>query len=362
MLLTYKYRLKDKSGRKRLKAYAWGVNQVWNYCAAHHKDLLDRYRAGSKRRYWPTYGELQKLTAGASKDLGINAKSVQMTCQQFARSRDAHREALRFRSSGGPRRALGWIPFSEQGRQVSGNTITYCGAKFRWFGSRRRPLPPTAKGGAFVEDARGRWWVTFQVEVQEATPKHTGASVGIDLGLKTLGALSSGGKIENPRTFQRWVGKLSIAQRAGNRQRVRAISQKVRDVRRDHLHKVSVALVRDHQFISVGDVNPSSLGRTRMAKSVYDASWTSFRNMLRYKCQKAGAVFIEVSERWSSQTCSACGIIPASSPKGVGALGMRSWVCSDCGASHDRDVNAARNILRIGLSVQPHADESRLAA
>jgi len=78
-----------------------------------------------------------------------------------------------------------------------------------------------------------------------------------------------------------------------------------------------------------------------------------FRNMLRYKLARRQAQYVDVNERYTSQTCSACGCIPASSPKGMGALGIRHWDCSECGASHNRDVNAARNILRVGLECQP---------
>ena len=82
-----------------------------------------------------------------------------------------------------------------------------------------------------------------------------------------------------------------------------------------------------------------------MAKSVLDASWSSFRNMLRYKAVTHGAIFEEVSERGSSQVCSACGSLPASRPNGIADLGIRRWICSDCGCKHDRDTNAALNLL-----------------
>ena len=95
----------------------------------------------------------------------------------------------------------------------------------------------------------------------------------------------------------------------------------------------------------------------KMAKSVSDVGWSMFRTMLHYKASMHGATFIEADERFTSQLCSECGSI--SGPKGIAQLGIRRWECSECGASHDRDVNAARNILRAGQSTLPHADESR---
>ncbi|MBR8413109.1 zinc ribbon domain-containing protein, partial [Burkholderia cenocepacia] len=108
-------------------------------------------------------------------------------------------------------------------------------------------------------------------------------------------------------------------------------------------------LVRRFDYIAVGNVAAATLARTRMAKSVYDASWSSFRNKLRYKVIAHGATFEEVDERSSTQSCSACGSKDSTTrPKGIAGLRIREWACSDCGVEHDRDINAALNILRCG--------------
>lgn len=108
-------------------------------------------------------------------------------------------------------------------------------------------------------------------------------------------------------------------------------------------------------FIAVGDVNAKALAKTRMAKSVLDAGWSSFRAMLAYKAR----VYVEVDESFTTQTCSSCGALPPERPGGIAGLGIRAWDCSACGASHDRDVNAALNILALGRSVAPPVEESR---
>jgi transposase len=89
-----------------------------------------------------------------------------------------------------------------------------------------------------------------------------------------------------------------------------------------------------------------------MAKSVVDAGWAMFRYQLRYKASRHGAAYLDVDESFTTRTCSSCGSIPDSSPKGMSALGIRAWKCSECGANHDRDVNAAKNILAFALSAQ----------
>ena len=107
-------------------------------------------------------------------------------------------------------------------------------------------------------------------------------------------------------------------------------------------------MVKDYGAIFVGDVASAKLVKTKMAKSTLDAGWASLKTMLEYKSHQAGVVFEVVSESYTTQTCSCCGSIPASSPKGRAGLRIREWTCSDCGAVHDRDVNAARNILAAG--------------
>lgn len=355
MILTYKYRLKDRSARKALLRHAYAVNQVWNYSNDLQRGAEDRYRAGTKGR-WPSHFDLTRLTAGSSKELGISAYTIGEVCKRYIASRNAFKGALRFRSSMGPRRSLGWIPFRRPTQ--SGNSIEYQGKTYRFFGSSKRPVPDKIKTGAFVEDARGRWYVTFQCDVEDVRLTGSGA-IGIDLGLKTLATCSNGDTVPALQHYRRYEGSLATAQRAGNRRRAKSIHAKIANARRDQAHKATAKIARENSLIVVGNVSAARLKQTKMAKSVADASWTMFRNQLCYKASRHKAVFIEADERFSSQMCSCCGVIPDSSPKGMGALGIRRWVCSDCGASHDRDVNAARNILRAGQSTLPHADESR---
>jgi putative transposase len=356
LILTYKYRLKDRSVKKMLRRHAAAANQVWNWAVAQQRDVEHRYRAGEKPRKWSSHFDLAKQCKGVGKELGIHQQSVQGICRQFTESRAKLRHAPSFRASFGPKRALGWLPFQQQSRQIEGNSIWYLGKRYRWFGHKRRPLPKNANGGCFVEDASGKWYVCFQVEVNNL-PTGSG-EVGIDLGLKTLATLSDGTKVERLAHYRRWQVKLARAQRSGNKRRVRAIHARIANARRDYLHKTSCHIARQHALIAVGNVNSSRLATARMAKSVLDAGWSTFRNMLRYKASRHGASYVEVDEAFTTQTCSSCGALPPKRPKGIAGLGIRAWDCPDCGTSHDRDVNAARNILRLGRSAPPPVEES----
>lgn len=352
MIRTYKYRIKDKRARKTLLRHAWACNQVWNWCVAHHKDAERRYRGGRPSQKWLSAFALSALCKGVGADLGIHQQTVQCVCDQFVKSRDQHKKCPKFRASFGVKRSLGWVPFQQQSRAIEDNSVTYRGRKYRFWGTQRRAVPPQAKGGFFVEDARGNWHVCFRVEIEQ--PDCLAGEIGIDLGLKDLATLSTGEKVMALKHFRQYEVALSTAQRARNKRRAKAIHAKIANARRDHHHKLSTRLAREYAFIAVGNVNASALKKTRMAKSVSDAGWSAFRNMLAYKAKQ----FVLVDERFTTQTCSSCGTLPPERPKGIAGLGIRSWVCSDCGASHDRDVNAALNILRIGRSVAPPVEGS----
>ena len=353
MILTYRYRIKDATVGKHLERHRRAVNFVWNYCCNIQRQTQSRWKNGQNVR-WPTAFDLIKLCTGAAAELGLHSDTVQTICRQFAASRDAKRKCPRFRASGGPKRALGWIPFIPRAVRITDDCISYLKRPFRFWKSRE--LEGEFKAGCFAQDARGRWYVSLQCEVTEDLPTGNG-SIGIDLGLKTLATCTDGSKIPALQHYRQYEKALGVAKRAGNKNRVKTIHAKIANTRRHHLHVESTRIVRENKLIFVGNVSASKLAKTRMAKSVLDASWSMLRNMFDYKARRHRACYEVSDEAWTTQTCSCCGSIPDSSPKGMGALGMRHWVCSDCGEAHDRDLNSARNILRAGLERQALAGE-----
>ena len=353
MILTYRYRIKDATTARHLEACAVAGNRVWNYCCQIQREAQDRWKAG-RVGGWPSAFDLIKLTTGVAASLGIHSDTVAAICRRFVASRDAKRKCPRFRASFGAKRALGWVPFIPRAVKVTDDGVTYLKRQYRFWNS--RPLGGTLRAGCFAQDARGCWYVAFQCELTDVSPTGPGA-VGIDLGLKELATLSTGETVPAIRHYRQYEEKLGKAQKSHNKRRVRNIHARIANARRHHLHVQTSRIVAANKIVVVGNVSPSKMAKTKMAKSVLDAGWTMLRNQLRYKCQKAGAVYVEADERWTSQVCSCCGSISRNSPKGMGGLGIRHWVCPDCGASHDRDVNAALNILRVGLERQPLAEE-----
>lgn len=337
-MLTFRYRVKDATAGKRLAAMAVAVNQVWNYCGGIQNDS----RRHNKR--WPSFPELARLTAGSSKELGLHSDTVQDVLKHWCAARDKDRRRPRWRVSRGAKKSLGWVPFQcARPLKVAGDTVTFLGRRYRLWLS--RPIPEDIRSGSFSQDATGRWYLNLVCDVPCDRPTGS-AEVGIDLGLKDLATLSTGEKVGNPRHLRKWAAKLARAQRAGRKALARKINRKIAAQRRDFLHKLSHRVAAENALICVGDVNSARLARTRMAKSVLDAGWTALRSQLRYKAMRHGATFVEVNERYSSQTCSCCGVVGG--PKGLKGLRVREWACDGCGVLHDRDTNAAINILLSG--------------
>jgi putative transposase len=222
-----------------------------------------------------------------------------------------------------------------------------------------RPLPEGAQPSTVTvsRDAAGRWFVSILVETEVEPLPPSDYQVGLDAGLDSLMALSTGEKITNPRHERANRRKLAKAQRnlsrtqKGSANRVKArirvarVYARITDRRRDHLHKLSTRLVRENQVVIVEDLTVRNMARNRsLARAISDAAWFELRRMLEYKCQWYGRE-LRVVDRWypSSRICSTCGAEQESMP-----LNIRTWACT-CGATHDRDVNAARNILAAGL-------------
>jgi putative transposase len=177
-------------------------------------------------------------------------------------------------------------------------------------------------------------------------------AVGVDLGISTFAALSDGGFIPSLKAARRAERRLRQAQRALARKRrasggrgkarmtVARCHAEVRRRRAEHLHQASARLVRDYDAIAIEKLNVKGLAASALAKDVHDASWARFISMLTYKAAKAGTRLIKVDPYNTSQECSGCGV---KVPK---ELGDRSHDCPQCGLSIDRDLNAARNILK----------------
>ncbi|MEV4268155.1 RNA-guided endonuclease InsQ/TnpB family protein [Micromonospora aurantiaca (nom. illeg.)] len=219
-----------------------------------------------------------------------------------------------------------------------------------------RTLPSDPSSVAIIRDAAGRYFASFVVQTgeDEALPP-VDSEVGIDLGLTHFAVLSDGTKVAAPTFLRRAARKLKRLQhdlsrkQKGSANRKKAVVKvarahgRVADMRRDWQHKLSTAIIRENQAVYVEDLCVVGLGRTRLAKSVHDAGWASFTAMMEYKAARYGRTFGRVDRFFpSTRMCSDCGRINEKM-----ALNVRAWDCP-CGAAHDRDVNAAKNVKAAG--------------
>jgi len=355
-------RIKDKHANKLIEL-AREVNMVWNYVNDLSIRIFERERRFTQR------SDLHAYTAGASKEgLRLHSQTIQAINEEYlTRRRQFKKIKLNWRTSNpkSARRSLGWIPFKSSALSYKGGQVRFCGeiiSSWDSYGLANYVVDGELGPGNFSQDAKGRWYLNVTVQVKKK-PKTTTphdiceSAIGIDLGLKEFLSCSDGQQVEAQQFYRNMEAKLATAQRAKKDKRVKAIHSKIANRRKDFLHKESTKLARNYQAIIVGDVNASGLAQTTMAKSVLDAGWSAFRTMLKYKCDDAGVWFREVNESYTTQECSHCG--GRHGPKGRDELHVRAWTCCACGAHHDRDINAAKNIMVRGLGIlQREFDEA----
>ncbi len=222
-----------------------------------------------------------------------------------------------------------------------------------------RPIEGRIKQASVTLAGDGHWYIAFICD--DVPPKPlipTGVSVGVDVGITTFAALSTGELIANPRPFETGHSALAKAQRrlarrkrgSSRRRKAAALLAKhhdrIRRVRLDHHHKVALDIVQRFDRIAVENLNFNGLARGRLAKQVHDAAWAQFTSILRDKAECAGREFVVVDPRGTSQECSGCGEVVRKD------LGVRVHDCPHCGLVEDRDVNAAKNVQARGHRVR----------
>lgn len=219
-----------------------------------------------------------------------------------------------------------------------------------------RPLDGKVKQ-LIMKRQRKKWYAIFSVERQAPTPSMDASkAVGIDVGINKYAVLSDGREFENPRFLRKKENQLKKAQRKLSKMkrsssnyrkqvmRLRQLHEKVSNQRRDFLHKLSYNLTQTYSVVCVEILNIRNMVRNRkLSKSISDAGWGMFRQMLSYKCEKNGGLLVKIEPQYTSQDCSSCG------ERVTKSLSIRTHICTKCGAVLDRDHNASLNILQKGL-------------
>ena len=349
---TLKVRVKDKHS-KMLNRLAFGVNQIWNATndLTHEAYYIPVPEVGYIKGDWLSAYDAQKIVLPINKEreLGLPSHTAQQVIAEHATRRKQFKKSkLKWRTSGGSRRSLGWIPFKKGQLKYKQGQVWFAGSFIGiWdsYGLSNYEF----RSGSFSEDARGRWYlnIVVQVEVQQSEGK---GQVGIDLGLKTTAVCSDGTTLERGNFYRSMEKKLATAQRANKKKQVKNIHAKIKNRRADTNHKFSTKLVKENSLIVVGNVSSKAMVKRKkgFAKSALDAGWYQLKSMLEHKSKGTLTHYMEVNEAYTTQACNSCGCIGDNSPKGVAGLNKRNWVCSECGSVVDRDKNAALNILALG--------------
>jgi len=368
VLVRYRYRAYPTPGQTQLLARAFGCARVvFNDALLARRDA---YAAGEKISDTQVQRRVVTLakTTPQRQWLGeVASVALVQACQDARRAYRNWFDSLSGKRKG---RKVGHPRFrSRKDNRASirltrnGFSVTTGGVRVAKVGDVRvvwsRVLPSVPSSVTVIREADGRYYASFVVEVADTPLPQSTNDVGIDLGLTNLAVLSTGEVIENPRYLRRKARALARAQKSlarktkGSIRRAKAVHRvavqhrKVRDTRLDAHHKLAHRIACDNQAIYVEDLAVSGLARTRLAKSVADAGWSTLVRLLEEKALRCHRTVVKVS-RWfpSSRLCSECGFNSGKKP-----LAVRSWTCTECGVTHDRDLNAARNILVEGRMV-----------
>ncbi|MEV7211584.1 RNA-guided endonuclease TnpB family protein [Kitasatospora cineracea] len=384
MQLRYSFRVYPTAGQCAALARAFGCARV-----VYNDALRAREAARAAGLPFPRVGDLSKaLITGAKKTPerawlgGVSAVVLQQSLRDLEaayrnffdglKGRRPRMGVPRFKSRKDTRQALRFTA-NARWRITSGGKLSLPkigDLTVKW----SRTLPSEPSTVTVVKDSASRYFASFVIETDPAADlarmPDTDHVVGIDLGLAHFAILSDGTKIDSPRFLRRAEKKLKKAQRElsrkekGSRNREKARRKvarahaQVADARREFHHRISTKVVRENQAVAVEALSVKGLARTRMAKSVHDAGWSTFVAMLEYKAARYGRRFVRIGRfEPTSQVCSHCGVKDGPKP-----LHVRMWTCGGCGTVLDRDVNAAVNVAKAaGLAVSACGAQVRRA-
>lgn len=368
MKARYKYRIYPNQIQiTKLNQLFGCCRYVWNQSLAYCNQL---YANDEKK---PSYVDLTKQFITQAKTELIWLKDVASTpLQQSLKDLDQAYKNF-FNSVTGKRKGIKVKPPKFKSRK-SKQTARFVGANYK-IGQDKiylpkvgkipiiwsRPLASNPTSVTIIKDSADRYFASFVVDICAEHLAKTENSIGIDLGISTFATLSNGEKILAPKPLQKNLKKLAKFQhkfartevgskrRDRCRLRVAKLHAKVKDIRTDFLHKLSTDLIRKSDTIVLEDLNVSGMIKNRkLAKAISDLGWRQFRTLTEAKCEKYGREF-RVIDRWepTTRTCSYCGF-----KGGKKDLGTREWTCLNCGTFHDRDINAAINILNTESIVE----------
>ena len=343
---AYRFRIyPSKAQERELKRHLWLAKNLWNELLAHAKQMYANYGL------FPTSASLQLMV----KNYGFFSQAQQEIAHRVDRAIIRY---LRLRKqnkrAGFPRfkafDRMKSLAYTQRGFSLEEKLRVYPFGEMNIV--KHRKIEGRIKTLSLKRESSGKWFAIFCVEQPEKkAERHPGGQVGIDLGLHTFATLSNGMAVDNPRHLKKYEEKLalmqkrlSIKRRAGkNRQKakfaVARVYEKVKNTRRDFLHKVTTKLVNAYSMIAIENLACEDMIEQQFGKQINDAGWNTFAGMLCYKAENASSRVVFVDPENTTKECSMCGKM-----QGM-PLSERIYTCTSCGMAKNRDLNAAQNIL-----------------
>jgi len=338
IIRTLKLKL-TKTQETQLNQWLWNLTGVYNWA-------IKKIEHDANDKIYHSTFDFVNMTANHSKKMGIPSHTLHgvssQACNAWQRcfKKLANKPHLK-----GFRNKLNSIPFPDPLKPPKDNKIGIPGiGKVRYH---KQDLPEAKiKCGRMVKRASG-WYLCLWLDTEHKFPvKQTDKAVGIDPGFDTLLTLSDGTKIENPRELRKGSRRLEQAQRSCKKKLVARIQERQANRRRDRNHKISRKLVENYKTIYYSDDNFKAMAK-RFGKSISEAALGNLIGMTTYKCRIGGRKIVPINSFRTTMTCSACGALTG--PTGFAGLKVRYWVCSACGAHHDRDINSAKVVFNVGV-------------
>ncbi len=327
-----------KTQEKTAESWLPILGSVFNFA-------VRKVELNAKDKIYFSKNDFQNLLANHGERLGIPSHTLQgVLCTVHDAWRRCFKKIAGKPRLKGMRNKLTSIPFPDPIKAPKGNRITLPSlGSVRFY---KMDIPDgKIKCGRMVKRASG-WYLCLFIDAEPKKIERTGyGEIGIDSGFSNLLTTSDGEIIEHPRELEASAERLAQAQRGHDKHLAARIQERVANRKKDRNHKITTRLVSENVLIVWSKDNHKGIAK-KFGKSVASSAHAQIRGMLSYKSPTSGTTFVEAASKDSTKTCNECG--KPTGPTGLAGLSVRSWVCRDCGASHDRDVNAAINTLNIG--------------